>query len=89
MNGARTSGLMLKVEGMAGANLGDLMVDMLDLARRTGCMVEMKANDITFWVYPDDVEADIRAAFDRLYPTSRYVSTRTRAPVPHTKRGDQ
>lgn len=78
----RKTHLFLSVDALAGMHLGEAMVEMLDLARRVGCGIELKANDTTLWVYPEDTEEAVRDAFARLYPKSRYVSTHTKEPVP-------
>ena len=75
--------LMLKAEGSAGQSLRDDMIpSMVDLAHRTGCGVEVWANDTVFWAYPSDTVAEMKAAYDRLYPESPYVSTGVVNPVP-------
>ena len=75
--------LMIKAEGSAGQSLRDDMIpQMVRLAYSTGCGVEVRANDTVFWVYPSDTVADMQAAYDRLYPESRYVSTGISRPAP-------
>lgn len=67
--------LRIKVEAEPGNNLRDVMVEMADLASRVGVRLELRANDTVFWVDPDDTADGVRAAFDRLYPTSKYVAS--------------
>lgn len=79
--------LTLKAEASAGCSLRDEMIpEMIDLARRTGCRIEVSGNETLFWAMPDDTVADLQAAFDRLYPTSRLVSVLVRQPVPRPNR---
>jgi len=73
--------LMIKAEGFAGQNLRDDMIpNMVDLARRTGCSVEVRANETVFWAYPDDTVKDMQEAYDRLYLKSKYVSSQMPTP---------
>ena len=76
-----TPRLTIKVEGFAGCDLKEAMVDMIRVAQVTGCRAELRANETVFWVVPSDTEEEIRAAFDRLYPLSAYVATHIQLPV--------
>lgn len=68
--------LMIEAKGSAGQSLrDDIIPDMVRLAQRTQCSVEVNANDTIFWAYPRDTIEEMQAAYDRLYPESRYVST--------------
>lgn len=74
--------LMIKAEASAGQSLrNDMIPDMVALAQRTGCSVAVRDNDTLFWAYPSDHVAEMQAAYDRLYPLSRYVSTGIRQPA--------
>jgi hypothetical protein len=74
--------LTIKVETQPGDDLRTSMTEMLDLARRLGVRVEMKANGSTFWVYPEDTTLSVIDAFDRLYLKSRLVAAHITKPVP-------
>lgn len=75
--------LRLKAEATAGMDLRRQMLpEMLALAKRTDCCIEVKANGIDFWVYPNDSLVELQSAYDRLYPESQIVSTAVRVPVP-------
>lgn len=77
------SPITISVECSAGTDLRMVaMPAMLDLAQRTGCRIELKANDTVFWVRPEDSYTALIHAFDRLYPKSRYVSTGISRSVP-------
>jgi hypothetical protein len=74
--------LTLKAEASAGISLrDDMLPDMLDLARRTGCRIEVQGNETTFWAMPDDTLAGLVEAFDRLYPASWLVATSLKSAV--------
>lgn len=73
---------MIKAEGSAGCSLRDGMIpDMIALAKRTQCSVEVRANDTIFWAYPNDTVEEMQSAYDRLYPESKYVSVNMRLPL--------
>lgn len=73
--------LMIKAEGQAGQSIrDDMLPSMVDLAHRTGCGVEVRANDRLFWVYPYDTVEGMQAAYDRLYMKAKYVSSRMPTP---------
>ena len=77
--------LTIKAEGSAGCSLrDDMMPEMLKLAHRTGCAVEVEANDTKFIVYPKDTTQSINDAYDRLYPESRMVMSGMVKPWPRT-----
>lgn len=77
--------LTIKVDADPGTFLGDAMVEMLDVAQRTECRVEMKANGVTFSVRPDDTADQLRDCYRRLYaearPASRLVATHVPRPL--------
>lgn len=73
--------LTIQAEASAGKDLKVAMVEMLDLARRLGVRVELKGNETTFWVTPDDTREGVEDAFDRLYPASRLVASWISEPV--------
>jgi hypothetical protein len=78
--------LTLKADADAGCGLRDEMIpQMIDLARRTGCRIEIKGNETTFWAHPADSVEALQAAYDRLYPQSAYVSVRIAQPAPRLK----
>lgn len=75
--------LMIEAKASVGQSLRDDMIpDMVALARRTGAQVEVRGNDTVFWANPDDAVEDLQAAYDRLYPASRYVATFIRHVAP-------
>lgn len=77
--------LMIKAEGSPGRSLrDDLIPDMVRLAQRTQCGIEVRANDTIFWAYPRDTIEEMQAAYDRLYPQSRYVGTGMAKPALRT-----
>jgi hypothetical protein len=68
--------LMIKAEASAGTDLRESMIpDMVALAARTGARVEVRGNETVFWADPGDTVDAMQAAYDRLYPASRYVAT--------------
>lgn len=77
--------LRLIVHAEAGASLRNAMADMVAVATRTGCMIEMKGNETTFWVEPGDTLPEVLRAFDRLYPQSTYVATWIKQPAPRAQ----
>jgi hypothetical protein len=80
--------LTISVQGMPGSHLRTQMFEMLPLSQKLGCIIEMQANGVTFWVYPSDTKEGLIAAFDRLYPGSEYVSTNISNANPHLKADD-
>ena len=81
--------LTIKAEASAGCSLRDQMLpEMLDLARRTGCVIEVSGNETKFWVKPDDTISHLVASFDRLYPASSLVATWIRQIVPRRTDGN-
>lgn len=66
--------LTIKAEADAGMHLEDVCIPMVELAKRTGCRVELKANGITIWANPDDDWWELRNAFRRLYPAEKFIS---------------
>lgn len=79
---------MLTIEAKASAGQclrNDMIPDMVRLARTTGVRVEVRGNDSVFWADPNDTVGGLQQAYDRLYPSSRYIATFIAAPVPrHT-----
>lgn len=77
--------LTIKVDADPGTFLGDAIIEMLDVARRTDCRVEMKANGVTFSVRPDDTADQLRDCYRRLYaearPASKLVATHVLRPL--------
>jgi hypothetical protein len=72
--------LTLTVEAAPGMDLKEAMALMVDVARRTGCRVQMDGNGTRFWVVPDDTVEMVEAAFDRCYLNGKglqrqYVAT--------------
>lgn len=77
--------LTIKVDADPGTFLGDAFIEMLDVARRTGCRVDMKGNGVTFSVRPDDTVDQLRDCYRRLYaearPASELVATHVIRPL--------